>query len=94
MQADQKLQRRRRTESESEVNQAPLIGRSFEWLEFYFFFLVGGALWVFVAYKSLQFLRFPFHAHPYETVLIFLGPILLLGIILKLIDRGTRLKSE
>jgi pilus assembly protein TadC len=65
-----------------------------EVVEFLVFLLLGSFLWFVVAYKALRFLKFPFHAHPIESYMIFCVPILLLGVFLKLAQRITREKQD
>ena len=65
-----------------------------ERIEFLLFFIMGWGIWCFVAYQSLRYLKFPFHAHPSETILIFFGPLLAIGLLLLIIERTTRIKQD
>ena len=62
------------------------IGFSSENMEYYYFFLGGSLLWIFIAHFVLKFLQFPFHKHIVETFGIYLLPITLLYFILVIID--------
>jgi hypothetical protein len=94
MQDQRSNPRRKVTDAELEIANATRSQSNRETFEFVLFFVFGSAVWIFVSYRLLRYLRFPFHAHPYETVCIFSLPVLLVALILKIIERGTRPKQD
>lgn len=85
------MQRRRSQDNNDSISQT--VG-FLEKLEFYVFVVVASGTWCFLAYYTLRTLKFPFHAHPYETFGIFVGPIVLIILILKLIEGRMRIKDD
>lgn len=93
---------RRRREKTPVINQFDLIQEQQHqdeqksqraMLEYLVFLLLGGGLWIFIAWRVLKWQRFPFHLYTVEVGFIFVAPIILLAIILNLTDRFSRWSS-
>jgi hypothetical protein len=54
--------------------------------EYYAFVVLGSVMWILLARAILIWQRFPFHRHPFEIILIYTVPILLLLLVLFLLD--------
>ena len=58
--------------------------------EYLLFLLLGGLIWIVIAFKVLQWQKFPFHLYPVEVGFIFVGPIVLLAGLLYVAERLSR----
>ena len=51
-------------------------------------YILGGIItWIFSSYKLLQYLKFPFHKHNIEFILILVIPIIIIILFIQILDR-------
>lgn len=85
------MQKRKNQENFEAMSQRAIF---LEQLEFYLFIIIASGVWCFLAYFTLKTLKFPFHAHPYETTVIFVVPVIAISLILKFIEGKMRVKED
>jgi hypothetical protein len=56
-----------------------------EQVEFALIFLASSAIWALIVSKVLDYLKFPYHMHKLEVWLIYLVPVLVIGMLMWLI---------
>jgi hypothetical protein len=93
----EKLRFRQKNNDEKKSNQEKEIiaqqsSINNERIEYYIFLVFGSLIWLLIAHTVLKWHQFPFHKHVYESLVIYLCPLVVIFFVLFLLDFGiTRL---